>query len=78
SSWPDISTPVENGGLGFDVKWNMGWMNDTLRYISLDPVYRKYHNNLITFSMVYHYSEKFILSISHEEVVHGKTSLINK
>ncbi|MDE5015045.1 1,4-alpha-glucan branching enzyme, partial [Francisella tularensis subsp. holarctica] len=60
------------------LKWTMGWLNETLRYLSLDPVYRKYLHNLITFSMVYHYSEKFSLSISHDEVVHGKKSVITK
>lgn len=78
SSWPNISGSVHDGGLGFDFKWNMGWMNDTLRYIALDPIYRKHHHNLINFSMVYHYSEKFILSLSHDEVVHGKKSIVDK
>ncbi len=78
SAWPNITTKVENGGLGFDFKWNMGWMNDTLRYVELDPIYRKYHHNQINFSMMYHYSEKFILPISHDEVVHGKKALIDK
>lgn len=78
SAWPQITTPVEYGGLGFDFKWNMGWMNDTLRYVELDPVYRKYHHNLINFAMIYHYSEKFVLPISHDEVVHGKKALIDK
>lgn len=78
TSWEGITKPVEEDGLGFDYKWNMGWMNDTLSYIELDPIYRKYHHNKMNFLMMYNYSEKFILPISHDEVVHGKKSLINK
>ncbi len=78
TSWPNVTNAVEYGGLGFDFKWNMGWMNDTLEYNELDPIYRKYHHNKLTFPMMYHHSEKFILSISHDEVVHGKKSLIDK
>ena len=73
-----MTNDTEYGGLGFDFKWNMGWMNDTLEYNELDPIYRKYHHNKLTFPMMYNHSEKFILPISHDEVVHGKKSLIDK
>ncbi len=78
TAWDGVTRPTDGGGLGFGLKWNMGWMHDSLQYIAKEPIHRKYHHNEMTFSMVYAYSENYVLPISHDEVVHGKQALVSK
>jgi 1,4-alpha-glucan branching enzyme len=78
TAYAGVTKPIGEGGLGFDFKWNMGWMHDTLQYFTKDPIHRKYHHHSLTFGMVYQYSESFVQTFSHDEVVHGKGSLVRK
>ena len=78
TSWPNVTKPADDDGLGFTLKWNMGWMNDFLEYVEKEPIYRKYHHYNMTFASTYAYSEKYVLVLSHDEVVHGKKSMLDK
>lgn len=78
TDFANVTKPSKENGLGFDYKWDLGWMNDTLSYLKKDPIYRQYHHNDMTFSMAYFYSERFIMEFSHDEVVHGKATIVNK
>lgn len=78
TDFPGVSRPPAMGGLGFWYKWNLGWMHDTLDYMKLDPVYRQYHHDKLTFGLLYNYTENFMLPLSHDEVVHGKKSILDR